>query len=199
VWVGAIGVLGASAIAAVALTRSHSGSPSVPTTPPPVVNVAALPGLEEEPPPWPAEIGHLRARLQALGLPALPRAGTTLHVHQHLDVFVNGKRVIVPAGIGIAEQFISPLHTHDASGVIHVESPAVRSFSLAEFFGVWGVRLTTTCLAGECGAAKLHLFVNGKRVVDPNRVILELHQEITVASGPPPKPVPSSYRFPSGT
>jgi len=163
------------------------------------VNVVALPGLEEGPPPWPAELGHLRERLRALGLPALSRSGTKLHIHQHLDVFAHGKRVVVPAGIGIAEQFISPLHTHDASGVIHVESPAVRSFSLAEFFGVWGVRLTTTCLAGECGAAKLHLFVNGKRVVDPNRVILELHQEITVASGPPPKPVPSSYRFPSGT
>jgi hypothetical protein len=25
------------------------------------------------------------------------------------------------------------------------------------------------------------------------------HQEIAVAFGPPPKPVPSSYRFPSGT
>jgi len=163
------------------------------------VNVVALPGLEEGPPPWPAELGHLRERLRALGLPALSRSGTKLHIHQHLDVFAHGKRVVVPAGIGIAEQFISPLHTHDASGVIHVESPTVRSFSLAEFFGLWGVRLTTTCLAGECGAGKVHIFVDGKLVGDPNLIILEPHQEIAVAFGPPPKPVPSSYRFPSGT
>lgn len=198
-WVGALGVLGASAIAAFALARSHSAGPGVPTTPPRVVNVAALPGLESGPPPWPAERGHLRARLQALGLPALSRSGTTLHIHQHLDVFVDGKRAVVPAGIGIGKHFISPLHTHDASGLVHVESPAVRSFSLAELFGVWGVRLTKTCLADECGAGKLHIFVNGKRVADPNRVVLDQHQEIVVAFGPPPTPVPSSYGFPSGT
>jgi hypothetical protein len=199
VWVGAVGVLGASAIAAIALTRSNSASPNVPTTPPPVVNVAALPGLEAGPPPWPAEIEHLRARLLAIGLPALSRAGTTLHIHQHVDVFVNGKRVIVPAGIGIGDGFSSPLHTHDASGVIHVESPTVRSFSLAEFFAVWGVRLTKTCLADGCGDGKLLLFVNGRRAPDPNRVVLTQHLEIAVALGPPPQPVPSSYRFPSGT
>jgi hypothetical protein len=196
-WVGAVGVLGASAIAAIALTRSNSASTDVPTIPPPIVNVAALPGLEVGPPPWPAEIDHLRARLEALGLPA--RQGKALHVHQHVDVFVNAKPVIVPAGIGIGDGFISPLHTHDTSGVIHVESPTVRSFSLAEFFAVWGVRLTKTCLADECGAGDLHLYVNGKPAADPNRVVLTQHLELAVAFGPPPQPVPSSYRFPSGT
>ena len=191
--VGAIGVLGAGVIAALALARSHSVNTNAPTTIPPVVNVQALPGLEEGLPPWPAEIEGLRARLGAVDVPA--RAGTTLHTHQHLDVFVNGKRVIVPAGIGIGEGLISPLHTHDASGVMHVESTTVRSYSLAEFFAVWGVRLTKTCLAGECGEGKLHFFVDGKPATDPNRIVLTHHQEIAVAFGPPPKPVPSSYGF----
>jgi hypothetical protein len=193
VLVGAIGVLGAGVIAAIALGRSHSVNTNAPTTTPPMVTVQALPGLEEGPPPWPAEIEGLRARLDAIGIPA--RAGTTLHTHQHLDVFVNGKHLIVPAGIGIGEGFISPLHTHDASGVIHVESTTVRSFSLAEFFAVWGVRLTKTCLAGECGEGKLHFFVDGKPAADPNRIVLTHHQEIAVAFGPPPKPVPTSYGF----
>jgi hypothetical protein len=193
VWVGAIGVLGAGVIAAIALARSHSVNTDAPTTPPPVVNVRALPGLAAGPPPWPAELGQLRARLDALGVPA--RAGTNLHTHEHLDVFVNGKRVTVPAGIGIGKGLISPLHTHDASGVIHVESTTVRSYSLAEFFAVWGVRLTKTCLAVECSAGKLHFFVDGKPAADPNRIVLTHHQEIAVAFGPPPKPVPSSYGF----
>jgi hypothetical protein len=191
--VGAIGVLGAGVIAALALGRSHSVNTNAPTTTPPVVSVRALPGLETGPPPWPAEIGHLRTRLDAIGVPA--RAGTTLHTHQHLDVFVNGKRVVVPAGIGIGERLISPLHTHDDSGVIIGESTTVRSYSLAEFFAVWGVRLPKTCLAGECGAGKLHFFVEGKPAADPNRIVLTHHQEIAVAFGPPPKPVPSSYGF----
>jgi hypothetical protein len=193
VLVGAIGVLGAGVIAAIALGRSHSVNTNAPTTTPPVVNVQALSGLEAGPPPWPVEIEGLRARLDGIGIPA--RAGTTLHTHQHLDVFVNGKHLIVPAGIGIGEGFISPLHTHDASGVIHVESTTVRSYSLAEFFAVWGVRLTKTCLADECEAGKLHLFVNGRPAADPNRIVLSQHLEIAVAFGQPPKPVPSSYRF----
>jgi len=190
--VGAIGVIGA-VIVAIVVARSQSSGADVPTTPPPAVNVQALPGLVSGPPPWPAEIEHLRARLDAIGVPA--RAGLTLHAHQHLDVFVNGKRVVVPAGIGIGDGLLSPLHTHDDSGVVHVESTTVRSYSLAEFFAVWGVRLTKTCLADECGEGKLHLFVNGKPAADPNRIVLSQHLEIAVAFGPPPKPVPSSYRF----
>jgi hypothetical protein len=193
VWVGAIGVLGAGVIAAIALGRSHSVNTNAPTTMPPVVNVRALPELEAGPPPWPSETGGLRARLDAIGVPA--RAGTALHTHQHLDVFVNGKGVIVPAGIGIGDGLISPLHTHDASGVIHVESTTVRSYSLAEFFAVWGVRLTKTCLGEECGEGKLHFFVDGKPATDPNRIVLTHHQEIAVAFGQPPERVPSSYRF----
>jgi hypothetical protein len=180
-------------IAAIGLVRSQSVNTNAPTTTPSVVNVRQLPGLEAGPPPWPAELEHLRARLEALGLPA--KAGTSLHTHEHLDVFVNGKRVIVPAGIGIGESFVSPLHTHDASGVIHVESSTVRSYSLTEVFAVWGVRLTKTCLANECGEGKLHFFVDGKPAADPNRIVLTHHLEIAVAFGPPPHPVPSSYGF----
>ena len=199
VWVGTVGVVGATAIGLLTLTRSHS-SPAVPTIPPPAVNTAALPGLATGRPPWPAEREHLRARLGVLGLQALARESTKLHTHQHLDVFVDGRRVTVPAGIGInvAERFISPLHTHDASGVVHVESPTMRSFSVAELFGVWGVRLTKNCLGGACGAGELHVYVNGTRVEDPNRALLERHDEIVVAFGRPPKPLPSSYSFPSG-
>jgi hypothetical protein len=30
------------------------------------------------------------------------------------------------------------LHTHDTSRVIHIESPAVRRYTLGEFFDLWG-------------------------------------------------------------
>jgi hypothetical protein len=114
---------------------------------------------------------------------------------------VDGDPVTVPAGIGIdlAAHVIAPIHTHDASGVVHVESPTFRSFSLAEFFGVWGVRLTKTCLGGACGAGRLDVFVNGSRVKDPNRVLLGRHTEIVVAFGSPPARLPASYSFPAGT
>ncbi len=128
-----------------------------------------------------------------------------LHIHSHLDVFVDGRRVVVPAGIGIDPylRFFSPLHTHDTSGVIHVESPTVRTFTLGQFLGVWGVRFGDGCLGGYCAGngSSLHVFADGRPVSDPEQLPLAAHEEIVIAFGTPqqvPHPVPASYAFPPG-
>ena len=164
----------------------------------------AVPAELAGPAPWPANTDGLRSRLRALGLPALDREGTALHIHAHLDVFVHGRRVAVPAGIGIGPDFISQLHTHDASGVVHVESPDVRAFTLGEVFGVWGVRLTRRCLGGYCasGADHLRVYVGGRELTgDPRLLHLAPHSEIVVAFGTPrqlPRPLPSRFAFAPG-
>ena len=148
----------------------------------------------------------MRGRLDALGLPALGREGTALHTHQHLDLFVHARHVVVPAGIGIdaGGRFISPIHTHDASGVIHVESPQVRTFTLGQLFGVWGVRLTRACVGGYCvhGPERLVVYADGRRVTgDPRVLALAPHAEIVVAYGTRgelPRPVPAAFAFPAG-
>jgi hypothetical protein len=192
----------AAAVVAIvtATARSSSSTSSIP--PPP----SMLPGELTGPPPWPRNTGQLAARLAALGLPALAAEGTTLHYHDHLDLFVDGRRVTVPAGVGISVdgRLFSPLHTHDATGIIHVESPDVRLFTLGEFFGVWGLRLTARCLGGYCagGGQRVWAYVDGKLVAgDPGGIVLVPHQEIVVAFGTRaqlPRPIPSSYRFPPG-
>jgi hypothetical protein len=150
------------------LTRSRSPSTGpVRVSGAPSVNPATLPGALTGPAPWPANTEDLLARLSAIGLPALPAEGSTLHIHQHLDLYVNGTKQVVPAQIGIitSPQVVSsPLHTHDTSGIIHVESPTVRSFTLGEFFDVWGVRLTRTCIGGYCtqGDKTLRVYVDGQ-------------------------------------
>jgi hypothetical protein len=161
-----------------------------------------LPGLQTGSAPWLPEIDNLRARLKAINLPALYAEGNALHIHQHLDVLVNGKPITVPAGIGIneVERFISPLHTHDASGIIHVESDVVRDFTLGEFFDVWGLRLSQSCLGGYCagGTQALRVFVDGKPVAgDPRKLVLREHQEIAVVYGArnDKTAVPSTYDF----
>ena len=75
-----------------------------------------------------------------------------LHHHDLLQVYVDGQPVTVPSQVGIdqAEGYLTSLHTHDASGIIHVESPTQRSFTLGQFFDVWGVRLTSTCIGSYC-------------------------------------------------
>ena len=165
-----------------------------------------LPGELTGRAPWPANTAALQSRLQALDLPALAREGTALHIHAHLDVYADGRRVFVPAQIGIAADgaFISPLHTHDRSGVIHVESPQVRTFTLGQFFGVWGVRLTPRCLGGYCASTskRVRVFVNGRRISgDPRFVVLTEREEIVVAYGTRaelPRPIPSAYAFAAG-
>jgi hypothetical protein len=114
--------------------------------------------------------------------------------------------VTVPALIGIDARpvFFSPLHTHDATGVVHVESPVVKTFTLGHFFAVWGVRFTPRCLGGYCarGADRIRVYSDGEVVKgDPRALALREHEEIVVAYGTRaqlPKPVPSSYPFPSG-
>jgi len=169
---------------------------------------AALPGLQISPPPWPAELTQLGERLDAIRLARLPWGdmNLTLHTHQHLDVFLHGRAMPVPANLGIssAPKFISPLHTHDATGVIHVESPTIETFTLGQFFDVWGVRFTSRCLGAECtkGHSKVQVFLNGRLFMDdPRRLPLLQHQEIVVTFGSTkelPHPIPASYTFPAG-
>ena len=97
----------------------------------------------DTPPPWPAPM-DVAAAVRAAGLPMLGSEGQVEHIHAHLDVVVDGHPVQLPAGIGIdpVHRAISPLHTHDTSGVIHIESPVQRQFSLGEFFSEWTVSLS---------------------------------------------------------
>ena len=168
---------------------------------------AGLPGVQQTPPPWNADDGSsLKARLAAIGLKPLSAEGTVVHIHQHLDVFVNGARVTVPPLIGIstAQGFISDLHTHDATGIIHVESATASSYSLGQVFAVWGVPLSASQIGSlkAGGGKQLKAWVNGKPFPhDPARIVLDAHQEIVIAYGTPaqmPKTVPSSYAFPAG-
>lgn len=167
---------------------------------------AGLAGLQTGPAPWSANTAGLAERLRAIGVPPLsPLEGTAVHIHQLLDLYVDGRKVTVPAGIGIDPAVgFAPLHTHDPSGVLHVESPTVRTYTLGQFFAVWGVRFTPSCLGGYCagGGRQLRVFVDGKPVRgDPTAITLEPHQEIVIAVGTAaqlPSPVPSTYRFPPG-
>jgi hypothetical protein len=156
--------------------------------------------------PWGKNETQLRARLAALGLPALPVEGKLVHTHEHLDLYLNGKHVAVPANVGIGSdpRYYSPLHTHDRTGILHVESPTNTTYTLGQFFGVWGVRLTPTCVGTYCasGEKTVRAFVDGKPFDgNPAQIPLRRHEEIVLAYGTRaqvPKRIPSSYRFPSG-
>ena len=171
------------------------------------VNPDTLPGIQISEAPWQPELTHLRERLKIIGLPALSEEGEALHIHQHLDLFIKGKPVLVPAFIGINEpgRFISPIHTHNTTGEIHIESPNVETFTLGQFFDIWGVRFTSKCIGSYCEDQQnsVRVFVNGEAVAgDPRSIELTDHIEIVIAygtSGELPNPIPSQHQFSPGS
>jgi hypothetical protein len=136
-------------------------------------------------------------------MPLLGQEGSAQHIHTHLDILVNGQAVQVPADIGM-DNGITPLHTHDTSGILHIESPdAYATYTLGQFFDIWGVKLTDTSIGGYQNNATgtLVIYDNGKKVDDPVNLNLSKHHEIVVTYGTTaqlPKSIPKSYSFQSG-
>lgn len=165
---------------------------------PVVVDFSTMTGLQTGAPPWNNGAGELQQRLSDVHLDPLSAEALAFHIHQHLDVYVNGTRVTVPALIGIYDNsFITEVHTHQPDGIIHIESAKNRPYTLGQFFGEWSVRLTANCLGKYCGHVRW--WVNGAPGFgNPANLILRRHQEIVVAAGPPPARIPKSYTFPAG-
>ena len=155
-------------------------------------------------PPWPAP-ADARAAVAAAGLPMLGSEGSVEHIHAHLDVLVDGKPVPVPADLGVDTRrgTMSPLHTHDDSGVIHVEAPVKRQFSLGEVFSEWQVSLSADNI-GALRAADgkvVRVFVNGTpQTGNPAAIMLGPRSKIALVYGAPRpgETIPSNYDFPEG-
>ena len=168
--------------------------------------------LSTGPAPWPppalANGGANSADyVAAAGLP-YGEETTQVHYHAHLDINIDGDKVEVPAYLGFVVKNgkalgLAPLHTHDPTGIIHIENSVPGKFVLGQVLVEWGVRFTDRCLGSYCtgGGKDLAVFVNGTRIGgDPTRLVLTAHQEIAIEYGEAgnlPTP-PSSYDFPEG-
>lgn len=62
---------------------------------------------------------------------------TEFHIHPNLTIIINGQKQEIPPNIGINITCMNSIHTHEGGGVIHVESPIQRDFTLSDFFAVW--------------------------------------------------------------
>src|SRR3954447_16714107 len=64
---------------------------------------SGLAGVQDTPPPWTAGNGApLAARLKAIGIATSAMEGAVVHIHVHLDIYANGRKVTVPANVGIS-------------------------------------------------------------------------------------------------
>ena len=142
------------------------------------------------------------------GIEGSSREMLAVHIHAHLSIFDHGRQIAVPYAIGFVRPFrvengfvdaargIYWLHTHDATGIIHVESPDPRTYTLGNFFDIWGRPLTTTNVAGIEGP--VHAYVDGKPYTgNPRDIVLRTHAQITLEVGTP-LVTPPTYVFPEG-
>jgi hypothetical protein len=199
-------LLGRSALSLCLLVVAgcESGSPS-PST------------IAGELPSWPLPSDPMELARQA-GLTPDVREYLDYHVHAHLDVFVNGAPVAIPGGVGIEitdpavkkfgesgyggipeegceQACISPLHTHDVDGVIHVEAPSVAEFTLGQFFEEMAVRLDASCVDDYCAPdTPIAVYVDGQvQSGNPADIVFGDLQEIAIVIGTPPAVIPDSF------
>jgi hypothetical protein len=136
---------------------------------------------------------------------------TLFHIHAHLTVFVNGVARQVPAGIGIPGAQVQAtaqgpfvatgtcfywLHTHVADGVIHIESPVRRAYTLGQFFDEWRQPLGP----GQVGPDRGHVtaIYNGKVFRgNPRDIPLTAHAQIQLEVSRP-LIAPESITWPGG-
>jgi hypothetical protein len=193
----------ASRLASLAtLGRLHSPGPPGPPGPEgvPVPSGTDLAG---------AASGALNAPVD--GIQCLGSEQLLFHIHAHLTVFVNGAPRRIPAGIGIAgaqtsQTPVGPyvgggscfywLHTHAADGIIHIESPIERTFTLGDFFDVWGQKLGPAQVGATTGIVTA--IYNGRVYrANPRDIPLTAHAQIQLEVGKPPIS-PLAIAFPGG-
>ena len=123
------------------------------------------------------------------------------HYHAHLDIFVNGFSYLVPAGIGIKPpDCIYWLHTHDISGIIHVESPENKTFKLGQFFDIWGKKFNNSqifdFMVDKSENKTLVVYINGTEVTNLQyrNIPIVNHEDITIVYGTAPPDIPP-YEF----
>ena len=148
-------------------TTAANASPAAPATPTAAPYFGALP------------IDGIRCDSQE---------GAVEHIHSHLQIFLHGKVLVVPAQIGIPTTGLCLywLHTHANDGIIHIESPVKQAFTLGEFFDIWSQPLDRTHAASAVAPTGLAITVNGKPYSgDPRKIVLADRQEIVINAGLP--------------
>jgi hypothetical protein len=208
----AIVIVLAGVIAVVTSSGTHHPAATNVTT-----TVTAAPGVAKGPESVPVPSGQPLADLSsaATGAPVdgiSCNAGEKLqyHIHVHLSVFVNGQQMQIPPGIGIpgaqGQQttgglFVTTgtcfywLHTHVADGIIHIESPTKKVYTLGNFFDIWGIPLSTSQVGPASGSVTA--FVDGQPYTgDPAAVPLTPHRQIQLDVGTPVVPY-QPIAFPS--
>jgi len=133
-------------------------------------------------------------------VPCGPAERLERHAHAHLTIVIRGQLPPLPANIGITATQICWLHTHDTSGIIHIEAGDNRTFTLGDLFAVWRQPLGATVIDGDrVGSGEsIQATVNQQpHSGAPETIVLKEHEDIVLQLGAPFLTVPP-YVWPPG-
>jgi hypothetical protein len=204
-------VIGGSAVVAIALlagiaiavAAGGSSSPSASSSQSTLINGALGPeGIALENGPDLASLDKAANGQIVDGVQCQSAEQVAYHIHARLQVVVNGDARRIPLGIGVVEPQLSQtdtgplagatqcyywLHTHATDGIVHIESPTKKPYTLGTFFAIWGQPLSRT----QVGPAKgdVTAFVNGKKYSGALSTIeLSEHEVVQLDVGEPVVP-----------
>ena len=185
IWISGIVavVVLASAITAYTLVNAHK---------PTAQNPSALPTEAVFNPAYPPVEGVYCDQLEQQGY----------HIHVHLTIWLNGSQVPVPAQVGIASDTscFYWLHTHDTTGVVHIEAPATASLNLQQFLDIWRKGFSTLGYQDQLASSTgWTVWVGGKQITgDFSKVVFQPHMVITIAYNSPNVKPDTVYNFAAG-
>jgi MFS family permease len=134
--------------------------------------------------------------------------GSAVRANTRLTVYVNGQQAAIPVGVGSVAPpqpgvaalasngrttCLYPLHVLESDNIIHVDSSANRTYTLGEFFDIWGQPLSQTQMADYVSDANhtLAFYVfdgNGNMQTytgDPRAIALVEHRTIVIVYNSP--------------
>src|SRR5262249_28285622 len=142
------------------------------------------------------------------GLDCQKNPAAAQHANTRLTVYVNGQQVGIPVGIGSVAPpqpevaalasngqttCLYPLHVFGADNIIHVDAPPTPTYTLGEFFDIWGQPLSKTQVADYTSDANhalaFYIFdANGNLqpyTGDPRVIPLVEHETIVIVYNSP--------------
>lgn len=149
------------------------------------------------------------------GIPCAPSMSeNAYHVHVLIGFYVNGKQVAMPDQVGLYEpgqpvdgytntaKCFYYIHTHDASGVVHIESPSAAPrntslFQLQNVLDVWGMSIgpnnvgpfagTVRTFIGQAKYGTTEVYPSSYKEYfgSPGAIALYSHMAIWFEVGPP--------------
>lgn len=151
------------------------------------------------PAPTPTTSNGLQAMPSVDNITCDPNETLTYHVHAHLRLYINGQEAPVPANIGISQagQCLYWMHTHDSTGVVHIEAPKAGTYTLGTFVRLWQQQFANLQYPAQLSQASgWQVWVDGKPYEgDFHTIDLQDHTIITMAYNTPNVTPDSTYNW----